>query len=224
MTSVKTDKVGVYLADGHTLLRQGSALMLEKAPDMEVVGEAGDGWQAVDEVKTAHPEIVLMDVDLPGLSGIDAIEQIAEFSPQTSVILLTLHDREDLLARSLEAGARGYVLKTGSMDEVVTAIQTVYNGEAHIYPSMATKLVDGYVKRVKGRGGTDPYDSLSSREREVLPMLAEGRSIHEIGDALHLSPYTVQTYRQRVMHKLGVHSATELLMYALRRGLIHLEP
>lgn len=220
--SAKT--IGVFLAEDHEVVRQGIALLLEGAEDIEVVGEASDGWQTVEGVRRVRPDVVLMDIDMPGLSGVDATRRIVQASPEVSVLILTIYAREDLLSRSLEAGARGYVPKVASVDDLLTAIRTVHSGEVFIYPSMTTKLVDGYLRRMREGEGDDPYGKLSVRERQVLPMIAEGRAIHDIASELHISPYTVQTYRQRIMQKLDIHSGTELLIYALRRGLIHLEP
>ena len=218
--SAKT--IGVFLAEDHEVVRQGIALLLEGAEDIDVVGEASDGWQTGEGVRRVRPDVVLMDIDMPGLSSIDATRRIVKASPEVSVLILTIYAREDLLSRSLEAGARGYVPKVASVDDLLTAIRTVHSGEVFIYPSMTTKLVDGYLRRM--REGEEPYGKLSVRERQVLPMIAEGRTVHAIASSLHISPYTVQTYRQRIMQKLDIHSGTELLIYALRRGLIHLEP
>ena len=165
-----------------------------------------------------------MDIDMPGLSGIEATRRIAESVPSVSVLVLTAHDREDFLFQALQAGALGYVLKTIQVEDLMSAIRTVHSGEVFIYPRMATMLVDDYVKRMRADGDNDPYGKLSTREREVLPMLADGATNHEIADHLHLSPNTVQTCRQRIMRKLDLHSKTELLKYALRKRLISLEP
>ena len=220
----KTKKIGVLLAEDHTLVRHGIALVLERASDIEVVGETSDGPRTVEEAGRLHPDVVLMGIGMPGLSGIDTTRRIVEAGPDVSVIILTSYARQDLLSRSLEAGARGYLLMAASADELLTAIRTVYAGEVFIYPPMATMLVGDYLKRLRGGHGDDPHEKLSVRERQVLPMFAEGGTTHDIADSLHISPYTVQTYRQRIMKKLGVHSSTELLIYALRRGLVHLEP
>ena len=219
-----TDKIRVFLAYDQELVRRGIALILGTAHDMEVVGEAHDGLKAVDEVAHLRPNVVLMDPELPGISGIDATRQILDATPGVSVLMCTIFERDDLLSRSFEAGARGFLPKAANVDDLLSAIRTVHLGGVIIHPSMATKLLHDYVARLKGRQDGDPYEKLSAREREVLPMIADGRSPSEIGEALHISPYTVQTYRQRIMRKLGVHSATELLKYALRRGVVHLDP
>ena len=224
MTEAAPDKITVFLADDDTLVRQGIALMLEQASDVEVAGEAGDGWRTLEEVDRLRPDVVLMDIDMPGLSGIEATKRITQANPDVSVIMLTVYARQDLLSRSLDAGAKGYVLKAAGVDELLAAIRTVHAGDVFIYPAMATRLVGDYLKRLRGGESDDPYEKLSAREREVLAMLAEGRAVNNIAEELHVSPYTVQTYRQRIMHKLDVHTATELLLFAIRRGLVSLEP
>ena len=165
-----------------------------------------------------------MDIELSGITGLDATRQIAESVPGVSVLILTASEREDYLSQALKAGASGYVLKRANTEELVGAIRSVHSGEMFIYPRMTTKLVNDYVKRLQNSKGHDPYERLSLREREVLPLLAEGHKNHEIGILLCVSPYTVQTYRQRIMKKLDLHNGTELLRYALRRGLIKLDP
>ena len=220
----KTDKIRVLLADDQPIVRRGLALLLREQEDIEVVGEAGDGWEAIESVQWLRPDVVLMDIDMPGLSGIDATQRIVESVPKVSVLILTVHDREDFLFQALQTGALGYVLKSIDVDELMAAIRTVHSGDVFIYPRMATMLVGDYVKRMKADVDKDPYERLSTREREVLPMLADGRTNHDIGDVLHISPNTVQTYRQRIMRKLDLHSKTELLKYALRKRLISLEP
>ena len=226
MTAVndKPSKIRVLLADDQPIVRRGLALLLREQADIEVVGEASDGWEAIESVQWLRPDVVLMDIDMPGLSGIDATQRIVESCPRVSVLILTVHDREDFLFQALQTGAQGYVLKSIDVEELMAAIRTVHSGDVFIYPRMATILVGDYVNRMQADTDKDPYERLSTREREVLPMLADGRTNHEIADLLHISPNTVQTYRQRVMRKLDLHSKTELLKYALRKRLISLEP
>lgn len=215
-------KIKVFLVVDQAVVRKGMALIVETAEDMEVVGEAADGVRAAEEVGSLRPDVVLMDLMMPGISGIDATRRIVESVPGVSVLMCTIFERDDLLSRSFEAGAKGYVPKTASVDDLLTAIRTVYSGNVFIHPLMVTNLLEGYLARLKGHVAGDPYKKLSARERQVLPMIAEGRSAENIGESLHISPHTVQTYRQRIMKKLGVHSAAELLKYALRRGIIQL--
>jgi two-component system response regulator NreC len=216
-------RVRVLLADDHVLVRKGIARLIRGEPDMEVVGEASDGREAVEAARTLRPDVVLMDIEMAGLSGIDATRQITQAQPESRVLMLTVYDREDFLFRALQAGAAGYVLKGAEVEDLLRAIRTVDAGEVFVYPRMTTKLVRDYLKGVQGGKGPDEYEKLSVREREVMPLLADGRTNDEIAALLHISKYTVQTYRQRIMQKLNLHSRTELLKYALRKGLIRLE-
>ena len=215
-------KIRVYLADDHTMVRRGIARLLNEEADMEVVGEAGDGLEAVQGVQQHRPEVVLMDIGMPGLSGIEATRQIVQTVPGVQVLILTVYDQADLLFKALQAGAAGYILKGAEMDDLLRAIRTVRAGEVFIHPQMATRLVQDYLKRLEGGEGQDEYQKLSGREKEILPMLANDLTGQEIAEALHISPYTVQTYRQRIMQKLNLHSRSELMKYALRKGLIRL--
>lgn len=216
-------KIRVLLADDHTVVRGGIALLLQLEADIEIVGEAGDGHEVIGSVRELLPDVLLMDIDLSGINGLDATRQITESVPGVSVLILTASEREDHLSQALKAGASGYMLKRASIEELVEAIRSVHSGKTSIYPRMATKLVTDYVRRLQnGNAQEDSYGMLSLREREVLPLLAEGHTNHEIGDLLFVSHYTVQTYRQRIMKKLDLHSGTELLRYALRKGIIKL--
>ena len=189
-----------------------------------VIAEASDGSATVSAVKRLRPDVVLMDTEMPGMSGLDATRRTNEVFPDLPVLILSIYDREDLLYQALQTGARGYMLKTADVDELVAAIQTVHAGEVFICPRMATMLVGKYLTNVRFGRGEDTYEKLSTREREVLPLLAESHTNHEIADSLHLSPYTVQTYRQRIMRKLDLHSRSDLLKYTLRRRIISLDP
>ena len=215
-------EISVLIADDQPIVRRGVALLLEEEAGITVLGEAADGWETFEAVKRLRPDVVLMDVDMPG-SGLDATRRITESVPDVSVLILTVHDREDFLFQALQTGALGYILKTATITELTDAIRTVHAKDVFIYPRMATKLVGNYLKRVGTNGRQDGYDRLSTREREVLPLLAESHTNQEIADVLHLSPYTVQTYRQRIMRKLDIHSRSELLKYALRNGLVSLD-
>lgn len=222
MMEHKDQKIRVYLTDDHTIVRRGIARLLNEEADMEVVGEAGDGAEAVQGVQQLRPDVVLMDIGMPGLSGIEATRQIMQTTPGVQVLIVTVYDQADLLFKALQAGAAGYILKGAEMDDLLRAIRTVRSGEVFIHPQMATRLVQDYLKRLEGGEGQDEYEKLSGREREILPMLADDRMNQEIAEALHISPYTVQTYRQRLMQKLNLHSRSELMKYALRKGIIRL--
>ena len=216
-------KIRVFLADAQPVVRSGIALLLQLEEDIEIVGEAGDGREVIGSVRELLPDVLLMDIDLSGIDGLDATRQISESVPSVSVLILTASEREDDLSQALKAGASGYMLKRANIEELVGAIRSVHSGETFIYPRMTTKLGADDVRRLNnGTGQPDLYRLRRLREREVLPLLAEGHTNHEIGDLLFVSPYTVQTYRQRIMKKLNLHSGTELLRYALRKGIIKL--
>ncbi len=223
MPEQRAKAIRVFLADDHIVVRRGIARIVQAEDDMEVVGEAGDGGEAVKAVQRLRPDVVLMDIGMPGISGIDATRQILEAVPDSRVLILTVYDQEDLLFRAIQAGASGYVLKGATVDEVLSAIRTVHGGEVFIHPSMTAKLMRDYVKSMHGGEAPDEYEKLSPREREVLPLLADGHTNQEIAERLQVSPYTIQTYCQRIMEKLNLHRRTELLKYALRKGLIRLE-
>ena len=216
--------IRVVMADDQPIVRRGIALLLQRETGIGVIGQTNDGSETVDAVKRLRPDVVLMDIDMPSMSGLDATRRINEMFPNLPVLILTIYDREDLLYQALQSGARGYMLKTADVDELVAAIRTVHSGEVFICPRMATMLVGKYLNNMRTGQGEDTYEKLSTREREVLPLLAESHTNHEIADSLHLSPYTVQTYRQRIMRKLDLHSRSDLLKYALRRKIISLDP
>ena len=215
--------IGVFLADDHPIVRRGLSLVISEQDDMQVVGEAKDGAEAVERIRKLRPDVVLMDIEMPNLSGIEATKKISESNPEIAVLIFTAYDREDLLFQALQAGAAGYALKMTNAEDLLAAVRTVNSGDVCISPAMATKLVGDYLKRSRDPDDADTYRKLSSREREVLPLLAEGHTHHTIAELLHVSPYTVQTYRQRIMRKLDLHSGTELLRYALKKGLVSLE-
>ncbi len=215
--------VRIVIADDHDIVRQGIALILQSQSDMEVVGEAVNGLEAVELAKSLAPDIILMDIDMPDLTGLEATKLISQSSPDIGLLMLTAYDREDFLFEALQAGASGYVLKAGSVDDLLHSIRTIRDGEVFLYPHMVTRLVNDYVKQFRAGEETDTYLKLSAREREVLPLLAEGETNNHIADLLHLSPFTVQTYRQRIMKKLDLHGRTELLKYALRRKLVKMD-
>ena len=187
---------------------------------MQVVGESKDGRGAIDGINRLRPDVVLMDIDMPDISGLEVTSEVTRSWPETSVLILTGYDHEELLFQALRAGALGYLLKGTSTEELLKAVRTVHSGEAFIYPSMATKLVGDYIRHTNPSASKGHYQDLSTREREVLPLLAEGRTNEDIANLLYISPYTVQTYRQRIMKKLGLHGRTALVKYALEKGII----
>ena len=214
------DKIRILLVDDHAMFRAGLRVLLDLYPDFEVVGEAGDGQQALAQVRELAPDVVLMDIAMPGLDGLMATRRIREESPQSRVIVLTQHENREYITPALKVGASGYVLKRAADEELVSAIRAVYQGQTYLDPLVAGIVVDDYRRRLEGLPEGDPYESLTDREREVLVLVAKGHTNREIAELLHISPKTVDFHRTNVMRKLDLHSRTELTRYALRRGLI----
>ncbi len=217
------NKIRVMLVDDHTLVRQGVRLLLQANPELEVVGEAADGREAVTRAVELQPDVVLMDITMPGLDGLEAAQEIRARVPGTHVLLLTVHDDEAYLFRGLKVGASGYLLKGADASELVFAIQAVQRDQVYLHPTMAKWLVGDYLRRVDA-GGEDrtALDELTDRQRQVVTLMAEGLSNQEIADRLVISPYTVQTHLAQIMHKLNLHSRADLIKYAIRHGLVDL--
>jgi two-component system, NarL family, response regulator NreC len=213
--------IRVLLADDHAMLRSGLRALLSAEPDMEVVGEAGNGEEAVRLTERLKPDVVVMDISMPVMDGLAATKEIAEKVPGTRVLVLTMHAEEQYLLKVLESGGSGYVLKRSADTELMEAIRTVHRGEAFLYPSATQLLLRAY--RRGERPEPPAGGKLSDREAEVLRLTAEGYSNTEIGGQLYLSPKTVDTYRQRIMEKLGLHHRAELVRYALATGLLRAE-
>lgn len=216
-------KINVLVVDDHTIVREGICSLLKTYPDIKVVGEAVDGSQALDKVKELEPNVVLMDITMPNMNGLEATQQIKKERPETQVLALTVHSDAEYFFRILSAGASGYILKGVSSAELVSAIRSVHQGGVYLDPSLAGKLVHSYLHRTKGGGDRTSYDNLTEREKEVLRLLGEGRTNQEIATMLCLSPNTVQTHRSRIMDKLNFQSRSQLIKYALNKGLIDLE-
>ena len=213
-------KITVLLADDHRILREGVKSLLEKAQDIEVVGEASEGGEAVAKAQALSPDIVLMDITMPGMNGLEATRQIKALKPNTRVLILSMHESNQYISQFLKSGASGYVLKDTAASELVGAIRAVSQGDAFLYPSIARKLLEEYLLKVQTGEESESYDGLTGREREVLRMIAEGKSNKEIADVLSLSIRTVQAHRANLMGKLHMHDRTELVRYAIRKGLI----
>jgi DNA-binding NarL/FixJ family response regulator len=213
-----TAKTRILICDDHTLFVEGIKAMLRNESSLEIIGEARDGRQAVELVKELKPDVLLMDVSMPDMNGFDATRRIHEFNPAVKVLMLTMHDEEELVARCLEAGAAGYIIKDAPASQLLYAIETVQKGEKYLSPSVLKKVVDGYVKNTN-RPQTS-YDRLSAREREVLKLLAEGLSVKEIATHLNLSVKTVDVHKYNLMKKIDVHSSAELIKYAIQKKLI----
>ncbi|HWQ56709.1 MAG TPA: response regulator transcription factor [Bryobacteraceae bacterium] len=212
--------IRILLADDHTLLRQGLRRILENHSGMDVVAEAGSGVEAVRMAEAHQPDVAVLDVAMKELNGIEAIAQIVKQSPHTAILMLSMHSDERYVLRSVKAGARGYLLKDSVEEDLIRAIESVQRGKAFFSPAVARVFQDGYA-RLKGEHEVDDrYDLLTDRERQVYQLLAEGNSNKEIACLLNLSLHTVETHRARIMEKLDVHSTAELVLSAVRRGLV----
>ena len=210
----------IVIGDDHTLLRQGLRKILEERIDWEIVAEAGDGREAVQHALSMQPDVLVLDIGMPLLNGIEVTRQVVRRLPHTRVLILSMHAEEAYVVRALKAGAHGYLLKDSAAKELIRAIAAVGSGKSFFSPAVAKVLLDDYVKRLSDQGLADRYDLLSEREREILQLVAEGRSSKEIASLLSLSPTTVATHRAHIMHKLDVHNTAELVLYAVRRGVI----
>lgn len=214
--------IRVLVVDDHTLIRQGIVGLLESQPDVEVVGEAGTVDDAVAAAARLEPDVVLMDFSLPGGTGVDAARAIRERRPATRVLILTIHDRDDYLYEALKAGVSGYVLKGADVSELLRAVRSAAAGEMYLYAGATKTLIEDYLRSVHGGPERDPHDGLSEREREVLRLIAMGKTSGEIAVDLALSPHTVQSHRDHIMAKLDLHSKAALVRYAISKGLIEL--
>ena len=212
------ETIRVLLADDHAVLRGGLRALLNLEPDMEVVGEVSTGEEAIERVRALRPDVVVMDLGMPGMGGLEATRQVAAMNAGTRVLILTSHAEEEYLLPVLEAGASGYVQKTSADRDLILAVRTVARDEVFLYPSATRLLLRGY--KTAGRGEDDPLHELSEREREVLKLTAEGYGSGEIGKKLFLSPKTVDTYRSRLMQKLGLGHRAELVRFALETGVL----
>ncbi len=215
-------KIRVLICDDHTILREGIRLLLNSQPDIEVVAEAVDGREAVEKARAVKPDVILMDIAMPFLNGLEATKQIRRDNPNARVLVLTMYESDEYVAQMLEAGAAGYVLKKVAGSELVYALRAVYQGEAFLYPSITKRLVEDYLRRVESGQERDTFDGLTDREREVLQLIAEGHTNKEIADLLNLSVRTVQNHRAHIMEKLGMHDRGELIKYAIQKGIIEL--
>ncbi|MFN8472557.1 MAG: response regulator transcription factor [Anaerolineae bacterium] len=213
-------KLRVLLVDDHPVVRLGLRALLESEPDMEVVGEAGNGMEAVSRTQELKPDIVIMDISMPEMDGLEATRRIRALDPDTHVLILTVHAQERYLFPVLKAGAAGYVLKSTVDTELVNAIRVVAQGGAFLYPSATRMVLEDYLNRLQQGEAGDTYEHLSDREREVLKLIALGYTAGEIAEKLVLSPKSVETYRTRIMQKLNLHSRAALVQYALARGLL----
>jgi two-component system response regulator NreC len=213
-------KLRILLADDHTVMRAGLRALLESHPDFEVVAETENGRQAVELSTSLMPDVVVMDVGMPILNGIDATKQIVNQSPKTEVVILSMHTDESYVMRALQAGARAYLLKDSAAGDLMGAIAAVSNGKSFFSPKVSRILAEDYVRVLKQKGAVDSYDLLTSREREILQLLAEGKTNKEVAADLNISLYTVEAHRSHIFQKLDLHNSAELVLYAVRKGII----
>lgn len=216
-------KMKVLIADDHAIVREGLQAILTVQPDVEVVGEAVDGEEAVAKTRELQPDVVLMDITMPGMNGLEATRQIKNGNPDMKILVLTMHEEEDYFYRILEAGASGYFVKGGSFKELLSALKAVGHGDVFIYPTMAKKLLNNYLEGVKSGQEVEKYRKLTDREREILRLVADGHTNQEIAETLFISPTTVQTHRAHMMAKLKLHNRAELIKYAIRQGFVTLD-
>jgi two-component system, NarL family, response regulator NreC len=212
--------IRIVLADDHAVIRRGLRLVLLEQSDFEVVGEANDGREAVRLAETLQPDVVVLDISMPGLNGIEAARQISAKQPNTALVVLSMHSDEGYVLRALKAGVRGYLLKESPESDFIQAIHCVSQGKAFFSPAVSRTLAEDYVRQSQEKDVEDSYDLLTVREREILQLVAEGRSNKEVAATLNLSVYTVETHRSNVMTKLNLHSIPELILYAVRKGVI----
>jgi two-component system response regulator NreC len=212
--------IRVLLGEDHGIVRDGLRMLLESQPDFAVVAEAANGREAVARTKETRPDVAILDISMPELSGLEATRLIKAESPQTRVLILTMHESDEYFFRALEAGASGYVLKKAATQDLIAATRAVARGEAFLYPSVAKKLIADYVQRVQSGGEQIGYASLSEREREILLLIAEGLSNQQVAERLSVTTSTVQTHRAHILEKLGLQTTADLIKYAVQHGLV----
>jgi DNA-binding NarL/FixJ family response regulator len=218
MTS--TGHLKILIGDDHTLMRQGLRKILEEQPEWEVVSEASDGREAVRAALALHPDVVVLDIGMPLLNGIEATRQIIRRFPNINVLILSMHSEEAYITQAMQAGARGYLLKDSADTDLIRAVMAVAAGKSFFSPAVAKVMLDDYVRHLADKGIVDRFESLSEREREIFQLIAEAHSNKAIADMLSISPATVETHRAHILQKLDVHNTAELVLYAVRKGII----
>jgi DNA-binding NarL/FixJ family response regulator len=213
-------QIRILLADDHTIIRSGLRLLLDQQPDFKVVAEASDGREAVELACSHHPLVAVLDIGMPLLNGIEATQQIASKEPDTRVVILSMHADEGYVLRALKAGARAYILKNSAEADLIRAVRAVADGKSFFSPVISKMLLEDYVRQIRDKHVEDSYDLLTPREREVLQLLAEGRTNKEVANLLHLSVYTVDAHRGNILQKLNLHGVPEMILYAVRKGII----
>jgi DNA-binding NarL/FixJ family response regulator len=219
-TMTTTSSIRILLADDHTVMRNGLRLLLERQPNLTVVGEAADGREAVTLAGLEEPDVVVMDIAMPHLNGVEAARQIVANNPQIAVAILSMHSDESYVIRSLKAGARAYLLKDSAETDLIEAIHAIRLGKSFFSPAVRRILKEDYMRQLDKMDAEDSYELLTTREREVLQLVAEGKSNKEVANFLNLSLYTVETHRTHILQKLNLHSVPELILYAVRKGII----
>lgn len=212
--------IRILLADDHAVMRSGLRALLQQQEGLQVVGEASDGREAVALTESLGPDVVVMDLTMPNLNGVEAARQITTKFPQVAVVILSMHSDEAYVLRALKAGARGYLLKEAAESDLISAIRAVQQGKAFFSPAVSKVLVQDYIRQLQDRDIDDTYELLTPRERELLQLFAEGKSNKDVANMLNLSVYTVETHRGNMMEKLGLHTVPELILYAVRKGVI----
>ncbi len=212
--------IRIVLADDHVVMRNGLRLLLERQPNLQVLEEAADGREAVALCEKLRPDVLVLDIAMPNLNGIEAARQVAAKLPNTAIVILSMHADESYVLRALKAGARAYLLKDSAEADLINAIRAVNEGKAFFSPAISKMLVEDYMRRLEQRGVEDSYELLTTREREILQLLAEGKANKEVAAILNLSLYTVETHRGNILQKLNLHSVPELILYAVRKGVI----
>jgi len=212
--------ISILLADDHAVMRAGLRLLLERHEDLKVIGEAGDGREAVELAESLKPDVAVVDVAMPLLNGIEATQRICAGEAHTQVVILSMHSDESYVLRALKAGARAYILKESAEDDLIRAVRSVSAGKSFFSPAISRMLLDDYVRQAASKGIEDSYDLLTPREKELLQLIAEGKTNKEIATLLNLSPFTVETHRARILQKLNLHSVPQLILYAVRKGIV----
>ena len=213
-------QIRILLADDHTIIRSGLRLLLEQQLDFKVVAEAANGLEAVHLAGQHHPQVVVLDIGMPQLNGIEATREIVAQEPQAQVVILSMHADEGYVLRALKAGARAYILKNAAEADLIRAVRTVSEGKSFFSPAISKMLLEDYVRQIREKEVEDSYDLLTTRERQILQLIAEGRSNKEVANLLDLSVYTVETHRGNILQKLNLHGVPELILYAVRKGII----
>ena len=213
-------KIRIVLADDHQLFRRGLRVLLEQQPDFSVVAEAKDGREAVAAVQSLKPDVLVVDIGMPNLNGIEAARQLTESHSDVAIVILSMHSDESYVLRALKAGAKGYLLKDSAEEDLIRAIHAVTGGKSFFSPAVSKVLLDDYMRKLQRSGAEDAYDLLTPREREILQLVVEGKSNKDVANMLNLSVYTVETHRSNIMEKLNVKGVPELVLYAVRKGII----